>query len=269
MADLYEYCEKGDLENVKKIVNQSNVNYRNYDNFGFTPLLIATRKGQVEIVKVLLSSGANINVADNYKRTPLYIASCFDHIDIVKTLVSSGANIKLGCDLWTPLYIATYYGHTEILKILVLASDEIEINYENMFFNSFNGEEIKRILKNTKEVSYSEPRKNFKYVSEDKIIESLKCSQCSEAFQNPKLHNDCQNIFCQDCIMKFPQCPLCNEAVEESKLSPIPKITTRKLDDLEVYCPDCNQVQKRGDLKSHLEKCSFVCPTGCKKNESN
>jgi len=98
---------------------------------------------------------------------------------------------------------------------------------------------------------------NFKYVSEDKIDEDLKCCVCSEAFQNPKLHNDCQNVFCQGCIMKLSECPLCRKAIGESNLSPVAKMITRKLDELEVYCPDCNKVQKRGDLKSHLEKCSF------------
>jgi endogenous inhibitor of DNA gyrase (YacG/DUF329 family) len=60
--------------------------------------------------------------------------------------------------------------------------------------------------------------------------------------------------------MKLSECPLCRKAIGESNLFPVPKMITRKLDELEVYCPDCNKVQKRGDLKSHLEKCSFVCP---------
>jgi len=65
--------------------------------------------------------------------------------------------------------------------------------------------------------------------------------------------------------MKLSECPLCRKAIGESNLSPVAKMITRKLDELEVYCPDCNKVQKRGDLKSHLEKCSFDCPMGCKK----
>jgi len=77
------------------------------------------RDGKVDIVKTLLSSGANINISDNYGRTPLYIASMKGHIDVIKTLLSSGANINIADNGRTPLYIASDNGHIDVIKTLL------------------------------------------------------------------------------------------------------------------------------------------------------
>ena len=42
--------------------------------YGWTPLHVAARCGQAEIVKILLEAGANQNLKDNSKQTPLYYA---------------------------------------------------------------------------------------------------------------------------------------------------------------------------------------------------
>lgn len=67
-------------------VNATNV-------YGETPILLAVKKNNFELVKLLLNSGANPNVSfGGYEITPLKIAASNGNFDIVKILLQAGAN---------------------------------------------------------------------------------------------------------------------------------------------------------------------------------
>ncbi|CAI5448043.1 unnamed protein product [Caenorhabditis angaria] len=93
------------------------------------PLVIAARKGHVEIVKYLLEVGAEPSVAgvvefdnDDIRGTPpLWAAAAAGHMEIVKELVENAkANINQTTESnSTPLRGACYDGHFEIVKYLV------------------------------------------------------------------------------------------------------------------------------------------------------
>lgn len=63
-------------------------------HFGVTPLYIAARQGDKEVVKLLLENGANPNQALPNKKTPLMIASYWNHYDVVNLLLKYGASIN-------------------------------------------------------------------------------------------------------------------------------------------------------------------------------
>ena len=75
---------------------------------GLTPLLLATRQGQLEAVKALLDAGADINqVSAGDKTSPILIATINGRFDVAKFLLDHGANPNLAADNGaTPLYAA-------------------------------------------------------------------------------------------------------------------------------------------------------------------
>ncbi len=75
---------------------------------GLTPLIFATREGDMATVKALVEAGADVNETSSYDWTALLVATQNKYYLIGKYLLEHGANPNIangGC--WTPLYIAT------------------------------------------------------------------------------------------------------------------------------------------------------------------
>lgn len=65
------------------------------DQFGQTPMMVAVRENQTEIVSLLLERGVNVNapVERMYGRTALYYAADHGHLEVVRELLEAGAQI--------------------------------------------------------------------------------------------------------------------------------------------------------------------------------
>ncbi len=140
---IVEYAEKGDLDGVKKCVAKGiDINTINQSNY--TSLMIAFRKGELEIAKWLIENGASANIIDyarigdlervnnsisgdvyinerdSSNNTALIYASHGGHLEIVELLVENGANVntRSGQDM-VALWSASYNGHLDIVKFLV------------------------------------------------------------------------------------------------------------------------------------------------------
>jgi ankyrin repeat protein len=75
---------------------------------GLTPLLFATREGDLETVKALLEAGADINQTSEYGWTALLVATHDRFYRLGLFLLERGADPNLANEGgWTPLYIAT------------------------------------------------------------------------------------------------------------------------------------------------------------------
>jgi uncharacterized protein len=75
---------------------------------GLTPLLFATREGNLETVKALLDAGANVNQTSEYGWTALLVATHNRFYKLGLYLLEKGADPNLANEGgWTPLYIAT------------------------------------------------------------------------------------------------------------------------------------------------------------------
>jgi ankyrin len=79
-----------------KLLLESGADSNSVDPTGETALMVATRVGDLNSVKVLLDGGAKVDTTDpTYKQTALMIAVREDHADIVRLLVERGADVDL------------------------------------------------------------------------------------------------------------------------------------------------------------------------------
>ncbi|KAJ3338089.1 hypothetical protein HDU83_008335 [Entophlyctis luteolus] len=127
---LYIASKHGQLEVVKWLVDHgANVNAENVNKA--TPLHIASQNGHLEVVKWLVDHGANVNAENVQKATLLHIASQNGHLEVVKWLVDHGANVNAeNVQKATLLHIASQNGHLEVVKWLV--DHGANVNAENV-----------------------------------------------------------------------------------------------------------------------------------------
>ena len=84
--DIYDACRKGNVELIKQLskVNPDTINTPNKS--GYTPLIIAGYRNQLDAVKMLLDLGANVN-ANSEDGTVLTAASYKSNTALVKLLL--------------------------------------------------------------------------------------------------------------------------------------------------------------------------------------
>lgn len=81
------------LKNIKTLIELgADVNIKN--NEGQTALVLAIKKGALDITKELIKAKANVNIENNYKLTALRYAVEKGDADIVKELVNAGADVN-------------------------------------------------------------------------------------------------------------------------------------------------------------------------------
>ena len=108
--------QKGNLQIVKLLLeNGASVDKQEEV---LTPLMFASNRGDLEIVKLLLENGANVDKESN-GFTALFFASQNGHLEIVKLLLENGASVDKNRSMTTPLINASRIGHLEIVKVLL------------------------------------------------------------------------------------------------------------------------------------------------------
>jgi len=121
---------EGNLDVIKFLVDKgADVNSKDKD--GYAPLNRAALAGHLDIVKYLVNKGgADVNAKDEDGNTPLYYAAGKGHLDIVKFLVNKGADVNSqNIDEYTPLIDAAREGHIKVVNFL--ANRGADINAKN------------------------------------------------------------------------------------------------------------------------------------------
>eukprot|EP00158_Paraphelidium_tribonemae_P003204 Partr_v1_DN25952_c0_g1_i2_m68288 putative integrin-linked kinase len=86
----------------------------------FTALMIASKKGRLDVVMKLLEKSVNVDLQNIAGDTALHIACQEGHSDIVSALIEAGANVNAGNDHGnTPLHYACFRRYQEIAELLL------------------------------------------------------------------------------------------------------------------------------------------------------
>jgi ankyrin repeat protein/uncharacterized glyoxalase superfamily protein PhnB len=98
IAQFFEACTSGDIEKVRKLFAEdlglTEATHPNQPHAGWTALHEAAKRGQVEVVRLLLQHGANPNTREAGDNTyPLHWAAAHGHIEIVRALLDAGGDV--------------------------------------------------------------------------------------------------------------------------------------------------------------------------------
>jgi ankyrin repeat protein len=103
-------------------------------NLKSSPISVASKRGYLEIVKLLLERGCNPNIYISYgSNTPLGFSAENGHLDVMMALLEGGADPSYQGEGWfgtSPLFTAVVENQLEAVKLLVEAGADI---------NSHNG----------------------------------------------------------------------------------------------------------------------------------
>lgn len=120
---LFRAIETSDTASVRKLLQTGADPNECYGEDEDTALLVASIKGNAEIVALLLAAGADVNHGDMSGYTPLMAATCAHSLPIVEQLLEAGANVNNKCarSRATALHDAASGNHREIAAALLRA----------------------------------------------------------------------------------------------------------------------------------------------------
>ncbi|KAM3179748.1 hypothetical protein ACTXT7_000031 [Hymenolepis weldensis] len=88
---------------------------------GSTPLILAAKRTNLEMMKMLIRRGASLDALDVNKKTAIHWACEKQHFDGVKLLLSRGSPTDLrDCDGYTPMMYAVAENQCDIVRYMLL-----------------------------------------------------------------------------------------------------------------------------------------------------
>lgn len=109
--DILLLIYNNDLEGIKTLIRDKNVDLNTKNRYGETPLMYAIQRGSLDIVKLLLDNGVDVNSQNKYTESILMIAiyssPAYIRTEMVKLLINQGAEVNYQ-DVrgYTPLIVA-------------------------------------------------------------------------------------------------------------------------------------------------------------------
>ncbi|TFK30361.1 ankyrin [Coprinopsis marcescibilis] len=88
-SSLHGAAVQGDVARVKQLLKNSGQDVNKFNDDGYTPLHLASDRGHLEIVKLLLATGADRNIPDADEFTPLQLAEIAGREDVVAALLAT------------------------------------------------------------------------------------------------------------------------------------------------------------------------------------
>ncbi|XP_031554161.1 serine/threonine-protein phosphatase 6 regulatory ankyrin repeat subunit C-like [Actinia tenebrosa] len=159
---LIQAAKSGNIDLLKRLLREEDLNVEVTDQFELTPLAYAARNGHEECIKALVSAEARIdglgrNKTSTIPTEPLHLAVRNNRVECVEVLIATGCdvNIKNNRVGKTPLHVACHASQQECIMLLVSAGCDVNAvdAYGNtpLFtscFYSHDGHDILKILLN-------------------------------------------------------------------------------------------------------------------------
>jgi uncharacterized protein len=134
--NIFTACEKNNIERVRELLATGmDVNNKEYDTE--TPLMIASKYGNIEIVRLLLAQNPKpfLTLASRYGETPMILACKKGYLDIVKLLYENGSPIdQEAVDGFTGFIYACSGGYLELAEYLL--AHGANINHHNKEYDT-------------------------------------------------------------------------------------------------------------------------------------
>ena len=130
-SSLHEVVKDGAVDEIKKVINETNIDINTKNEDGVTPLMNAVKyNNNLEVVNLLLNEGADVNIKNSMGKTPLmYAAEYNSNPEIIKVLLKNGVDVKAKGVNEAPLALfAAENENLEVMKILVNAGMETTVN---------------------------------------------------------------------------------------------------------------------------------------------
>ncbi|XP_064089070.1 ankyrin-1-like isoform X2 [Macrobrachium nipponense] len=133
VTPLHVAAAKGSLSLVQVLLNRQATNVEAVDNDGYTPLMVASLRGHIDVVEKLIAFRAKPNNESHEGETALHLAVIHDNQSVVRSLLDNGASInKRTKDGSTPLHLAAKYNAIrsaeELVKDISCKKDERNAN---------------------------------------------------------------------------------------------------------------------------------------------
>ncbi|OUM65155.1 hypothetical protein PIROE2DRAFT_41972, partial [Piromyces sp. E2] len=132
MNEINRVNDNKSIESKKKNNNLIGIDINKKDKDGNTPLVIACKENNVELIKELVEAGANVNISDdNNSDTPLIIMCERENEQMVKYLIEHGAEVnKLNKYGYSALYISCIRENEALVKYLIEKGADLNIKNE-------------------------------------------------------------------------------------------------------------------------------------------
>jgi len=132
MTPLHICALKNKMAIAKHLIDVHKADVECEDNTLNTPLNLACRSDNYDMVKLLLKYRIDANCSNSFGMSPLHIACENGNLNIVKLLVENQALIDLTTfEGWTPLYFGVFYGHYDVVEYL-LEKDLTNVDIEKL-----------------------------------------------------------------------------------------------------------------------------------------
>ena len=122
---LHLAAKEGCVEHLRRLLDRDeNIDSRRKDFM--TPLMLAARFNEEDVVEFLVENGASLELKYPNKFRPIHFAAKKGKTRNVLRLIELGATVSKGKASMSPLHLALKYGHPETVRVLLEHGAKIE-----------------------------------------------------------------------------------------------------------------------------------------------